>query len=905
MKIGKLFGGKDNKDKNTLTKSVINKKFSVGKIVKSFLLHALIPFILIVIAAALVEGIIEAVAEAVGEAIGSLSNMVQVTVDENDGRIQIPPNEIETILNSIYETGVDPESLGLLGEINLSDRGDEKKYNEALKKYIRKFYEAQVATETLNYKHLESSDSATYGTVYVYRATGDSANEERRNLTYIPYEQMENYIADNNIAALDYFTVNDNDELVVAGATQTIVEKGTSESSLSQVGDPDIKISKRSINYKNAISQYTTQMMFLFDLLLVSQNPEFVSAVADLIIDSRIEITVMDNTKTNVKTETYTYHDHHYSAVNRDSRPAETDSSYNYDKITKITRTTTTEKSPSVKINYVKTWFCEQSVSYIGKTEGPVEISNKTTSEPNEKKPEGYGSWKTNQKTTVVETSTTLTYEESVREDVKFIIGESGDGERFANGEINEPTFVGLMETPLKQPNSDIYSKAGTNLVSGADTLFELLKKDQKLQNMELFMRYALNKYSDSTRYGEIDLNGSIFEIREFTSTGLSVDNALAEILRSYENNALREYMNGSSSDYNSVSNYVNQDKTQYRLYYTSADGCLNFSYGIMVRYSDGTLNNASYFADEGIDLQSLINQYNSGQDVYVDVEIIDRIFLNILNDKRNALKETLAKHGVTMKSHQIDALVSVSYQYGNCGQYISGSDNIAELYKTYYQTGAVDEFKNRAQAQTDDGGRANFFIGSLYSTRKEYTWILFNEGRYILSDGTEIRSGSEVVEFALQFVGEGHSRFTSYNPNNGVADIWRPDEWCAMFVSYCFNECGLIPDVLPRPYASCGLIYDLYNQGNSRVKIVGNKGVFAGVTKDNYTPSPGDIIFFNWGNDRIASHTGIVINCDGTKVYTVEGNTGSGSSYSNRVVSQNEYNLNSSVIVGYISIQE
>ena len=299
------------------------------------------------------------------------------------------------------------------------------------------------------------------------------------------------------------------------------------------------------------------------------------------------------------------------------------------------------------------------------------------------------------------------------------------------------------------------------------------------------------------------------------------------------------------------------------------------------------------------------MNQYDSGQDVYVDAEIIDRIYLKIINDRRNSLKEIFADKGVSMKSHQIDALVSVSYQYGNCGQYISGDDNIANLYKNYYEKGQVDEFKNRAQAQTGDGERAYIFVGSAYSERKEKIWILFNEGRYILKDGTEIKSGSTLVDFALQFVGEDHSRFTSYNPSNGVADIWSGADWCAMFVSYCYNECGLIPDSLPRPFAGRGEIYNLYKEGNSKVKIVGNIGVFAGVEKDNYIPSPGDIIFFNWGDARVASHTGIVVDCDGSTVYTVEGNTSDGPFYgwTSSKVLEKYYPLDSVSIVGYISL--
>ena len=57
-----------------------------------------------------------------------------------------------------------------------------------------------------------------------------------------------------------------------------------------------------------------------------------------------------------------------------------------------------------------------------------------------------------------------------------------------------------------------------------------------------------------------------------------------------------------------------------------------------------------------------------------------------------------------------------------------------------------------------------------------------------------------------------------------------------------------------------------------------------------------GDIIFFDWAdsNDGKADHVGIVERIENGKVYTIEGNT------TGDVCKQNEYDLNSSVILGY-----
>lgn len=57
-----------------------------------------------------------------------------------------------------------------------------------------------------------------------------------------------------------------------------------------------------------------------------------------------------------------------------------------------------------------------------------------------------------------------------------------------------------------------------------------------------------------------------------------------------------------------------------------------------------------------------------------------------------------------------------------------------------------------------------------------------------------------------------------------------------------------------------------------------------------------GDIIFFDWAdsNDGKADHVGIVEKCENGIVYTIEGNT------RGDVCKQNQYNINSSIILGY-----
>lgn len=440
----------------------------------------------------------------------------------------------------------------------------------------------------------------------------------------------------------------------------------------------------------------------------------------------------------------------------------------------------------------------------------------------------------------------------------------------------------------LKIYNDYVVNKKIDLYLSGdaEDWLTDLFEQDDKTINIIEIFRYMLYIYDGIDR-GITEFSLELLNPKEFKTAKLG-GQALMEVIKSYENNPLRNYMNETSQDYESVKEYVTQDRLQYKMYYTPYDKCLNFSYGIMVRNADGVINNPGYFQEEGIDLNALLTQYDKGMPVYVDAEIVDRIYAKIINDRRNTLKKVLETHEVSLKPCQIDALVQVSYQYGNCGERFSGENNIAEVYKKYYERNPLD-FKANAVCDTESGN-VHFFNDS--TERKQRNWLLFSEGKYILSDGTELPGSAYVAEFALQFVGENHERFTTYKPKNNIPNVWFGADWCAMFVSYCYNECGLIPDVLKEPYASCG-------EGN--ILISRNEFLYA---RSGYIPEAGDIIFFTSdGTDW--SHTGIVVDCDGTKVYTVEGNTGNSTTtpyWRGSTVKKQEYLISNPTIRGYFS---
>ena len=143
---------------------------------------------------------------------------------------------------------------------------------------------------------------------------------------------------------------------------------------------------------------------------------------------------------------------------------------------------------------------------------------------------------------------------------------------------------------------------------------------------------------------------------------------------------------------------------------------------------------------------------------------------------------------------------------------------------------------------------------------------------------GVEFVNGSRpgnqaVVDLAKGQVGNvgGQSYWSWYGFTSRV-------EWCACFVSWCYGQMGLSE---PR-FAAC------QSQGVPWFQSHGQWGArgYADI-------APGDAIFFDWDLDGSADHVGIVVGTDGSRVYTVEGNSGDACKIKS-------YDLNYECIKGY-----
>ena len=147
---------------------------------------------------------------------------------------------------------------------------------------------------------------------------------------------------------------------------------------------------------------------------------------------------------------------------------------------------------------------------------------------------------------------------------------------------------------------------------------------------------------------------------------------------------------------------------------------------------------------------------------------------------------------------------------------------------------------------------------------------------------GIHSAGDGEIASVALSQVGNygGQPYWSWYGFGGNVP-------WCAIFVSWCANECGYIESGIIPKFASCDNGMAWFKERDQWIDR-------------NEEPAPGMIIFFDWDNkygagpqDGSSDHVGIVVNVENGVVYTVEGNC---SDYCHA----NQYSIGHYEIMGY-----
>ena len=151
------------------------------------------------------------------------------------------------------------------------------------------------------------------------------------------------------------------------------------------------------------------------------------------------------------------------------------------------------------------------------------------------------------------------------------------------------------------------------------------------------------------------------------------------------------------------------------------------------------------------------------------------------------------------------------------------------------------------------------------------------------------------ITEIALSQLGNNYQLYNMFW--NGSATRY---DWCAYFVSWVGYQAGYV-DLENLHNTPAQEYYPSFARVDTGREWFIDNGRYSS-SNSGYVPVPGDLIFFDWasdGRDGKGDHVGIVVAVENGRVYTVEGNSGSGGATST-TVREKSYDLGSADILGY-----
>ena len=223
-----------------------------------------------------------------------------------------------------------------------------------------------------------------------------------------------------------------------------------------------------------------------------------------------------------------------------------------------------------------------------------------------------------------------------------------------------------------------------------------------------------------------------------------------------------------------------------------------------------------------------------------------------------------------------------------NLNGYIEYNDSLTNIYNSIVdylfnnEKVKMYDSKNKKVLEISFNEAKNVFGNYLKLNESSVIKIFFDENAEDIDlDGIEYKINKEevtrkrIVETALKEVGKtGETYWNWYGFNHRV-------EWCCVFVSWVANENKVLNSKIPKfIWVKKGV--DYYKSKNQLKK------------PSEYKPLPGDIIFFDWNNNVVIDHVGIVEKVENGYVYTIEGNV------NYLYVKEKKYKLSSPYIYAY-----
>lgn len=355
----------------------------------------------------------------------------------------------------------------------------------------------------------------------------------------------------------------------------------------------------------------------------------------------------------------------------------------------------------------------------------------------------------------------------------------------------------------------DIYfskAKVGNLLENGAEMLFQLLESSESTSGLADVFRYIMYIYTG------IDYGVTSLDFYSFNRTWSYSGDTTTQFIMAWENSFIHEYLNGTRSYDSIVRQYITQDKKFYIVYYEDRSSTWNFSYGINIG-DTGEPETAGgdyseLFPNNELKMPSKYRQKGA----QAEVEKLDKVYRDDIARHKNEVMATLTRYGITLSDTQIDALVSIKYQYGNI-------DGVNDAWIASNNGADLNKFKDAFWVSTSSGGRAYPFKTNIYGGREQANWKLFSEGKYTDSNGNEIQmraAGSgDIIDIAEKVHTYMEKNGYTYGHRNGGTPEGMRNQRvanCISYVTWVYCEAGYIDEIYTQCTTFEDAIYGKYN---------------------------------------------------------------------------------------------
>ena len=256
-----------------------------------------------------------------GNSEGENTDTQKVKIKISDDRSYIfksgyKKEDIDNIRSEIDATGKDSshfsdyemEVIGALMENGL----DVNDYTEEELKCLPLFIKAEACTQYLDLrsnnkkfknreyvpqKIADLDENEAPGVILVQRT--NTNKQETTPLEYKPETDFNKLVESKSLDALDYFTIDDEGNLIIAKWEHKVVTVDGKypdhlDDSEKESPEDEYIITTEPIAYSEYVKKYTMPFEFLVQLLLITDEPEFCMELVDQVLDSKIVINIQE-----------------------------------------------------------------------------------------------------------------------------------------------------------------------------------------------------------------------------------------------------------------------------------------------------------------------------------------------------------------------------------------------------------------------------------------------------------------------------------------------------------------------------------------------------------------------------------------------------------------------------------